>query len=59
MNESEIMKIKKFRNMKTLVAHIVDRCLQYWNNDSMIEFIDVLESQARFLPSYVMSRSWR
>ena len=51
MKDSEMKNVKKLRNMKTLVAHRVDLCLQYWNRDRIIEFVDVLDCQARFLPS--------
>ena len=59
MKASEMRKVKKLRNMKTFVAHRVDRCLQYWNNDKISELIEMLDCQARFLPSYPISKSYR
>lgn len=57
MNASDMAKMKKFEKAKALVQHIVDRCLQYWNIASMIEFRHVLDNQAKFFPSVEMSRS--
>ena len=57
MKLSEMKKVMKLRIKKTFVAHSVDRCLQYWNKERMIEFMDVLAYHARFLPSVDTSKS--
>ena len=51
MKERDMKKVKKLRNAKAFVTHRVDRCLQYWNSDKIIELHDVLDCQAIFLPS--------
>ena len=59
MKVSDMKDTRKFNTKKTLVEQRVDRCLQNWNMERMIEFIAVLDYQARFLPLLSTSRSYR
>ena len=59
MKVTDTREVNKLRKKKTLVAQSVDLCLQYWNIDRMIEFMDVLDYHARFLPSLATSRSYK
>ncbi len=58
MNDREMKNVMKLRIRKTFVAQRVDLCLQYWKSDKMIEFMEVLACQAKFLPSVETSKSW-